>query len=98
MSRIGLTSRVLVALSLAGCAGLTCTPTSFVVARKEERARVANVSQGLYRTTETGRLEPVETPGVVREYWVRSAGGEWYRVSAEQFKSAEVDRSIELCR
>ncbi len=89
---------LLIGLSVAGCAALTCQPVSVPVAQKEERARVANVSQGLYRTTETGRLEPVATPGIVREYWVRSERGEWYRITDEQFKTAEVGSSIELCR
>jgi hypothetical protein len=89
---------VVVAFCMTACATATCTPRSFVVAKKEERARVANVSEGLYRTGPTGRLDPVETPGVVREYWVRSAVGEWYRVSEEQFERAEVDRPFELCQ
>jgi len=86
------------ALSVAGCSAVTCRPSSIVVARKEERARVEDRSGGLYRTTETGRLEPAMQPGAVREYWVQSKSGEWYRVSAEQFAAADVDRPIEICR
>jgi len=92
------TAAALVAVALAGCAVLTCQPTGIVVARKEERARVENVSRGLYRTTETGRLGPVRAPGVTREYWVKAEGGEWHRVTADQWKTAEVNRSMEVCQ
>jgi hypothetical protein len=70
----------------------------FVVAQKEERARIVNQSQGLYRTTETGRMEPVVAPGIERQYWVRSEAGEWYRVTAAVFERAEVGHPIETCR
>jgi hypothetical protein len=89
---------LLVALGSTGCAALACRPVTVVVAQKEERAHIGNLSQGLYRTTETGRLEPVLAPGVVREFWVRSAVGDWYRVTPEQFHAAEVDRPLEVCR
>jgi hypothetical protein len=88
----------LAGMGLAGCAALACTPMTIVVAQKEERGRVGNVSQGLYRDTGTERLEPVQSPGVVRDYWVRSERGEWYRVNADQFTAAEVDHPLELCR
>jgi len=88
----------LVGIGLLGCTTLACQPATIVVAQKEERARVGNVSQGLYRTTGTERLEPVEAPGVVREYWVRSDRGDWYRVSADVFAAADVDRFLEVCR
>ena len=91
-------SACLVGFGLTGCAALDCTPMSIVVTQKEERARVANLSQGLYRTTETGRLAPAQAPGVVREYWVRADGGEWYRVGADQFDAAAVNHPLELCR
>lgn len=89
---------LLLSLAFAGCAAITCKPVSIVVVKKEERARVENLSGGLYRTTETGRLEPAQAPGLVREYWVQSDAGDWYRVTADQFKTAEVDRPIEICR
>jgi len=85
-------------MGLAGCAALACQPMTIVVAQKEERAHVGNVSQGLYRATGTERLEPVQAPGVVREYWVRSDRGEWYRVSADQFTAAQIDHPLDLCR
>ena len=85
-------------LGVTGCAGARCAPTSIAIAQKEERARVVTVSDGVYRTTATGRLEPAERPAVVREYWVRSSEDEWYRVSEEQFASARVGESIVVCR
>ena len=93
--------RLLLAALLLGstsCASATCRPASIVVADKEERGRVDNASRGLYRTTETGRLEPAVTPEIVRQYWLRSAEGEWYRVSAEQYGAAEVGAAAEVCR
>jgi len=33
----------------------------------------------------------------VREYWVQTLEGTWYRVSAEQFRAAEIDRALEIC-
>ena len=89
---------VLVGLAVVGCTAVTCQPSTVIVAKKEERARVENVSGGLYRTTETGRLEPVLTPGIVREYWIESRGGDWYRVTPEQFQAADIDRPMEMCR
>jgi hypothetical protein len=89
---------VLAALGSPGCAALACAPVTLVVAQKEERARIGNLSHGLYRTTETGRVEPVLAPGVVREYWVRSARGDWYRVTPEQFDAARVNRPLDVCR
>lgn len=77
---------------------MTCKATVITVVRKEEHARVENLARGLYRTTPTGGLEPALAPGVTREYWVQAEGGEWYRVRADQFKAAEVNRSIEVCR
>jgi hypothetical protein len=49
-------------------------------------------------TSETGRLEEVRVPEVVREYWVRAQDGTWYRVSADQFRAVEIGGSVELCR
>jgi len=81
-----------------GCAALSCQPATIEVARKDARARVSTQSHGLYRTTETGRLEPVVRPEIVREYWVESRDGEWYRVPQDRFEAAEIGGSIEVCR
>jgi len=85
-------------LALLGCSAATCRWSRIDVVQKEERARVENRSGGLLQTTGTGRLEPVDAPGVVREFWIESRGGEWYRVTPEQFRSAAVGAPIEICR
>ncbi len=33
----------------------------------------------------------------VREYWVHARDGTWHRVSAEQFRAAEIGRGLEIC-
>lgn len=78
---------LLLAFLPAGCAVFTCRPISVVVAEKEERQRVDIVPIG-FRTTETGRVEEVETVRVVWTYWVRSEEGRWYSVSAAEFEAA----------
>jgi hypothetical protein len=83
-------------LALSGCAGLSCQQTSITVAKKEERGRVETVPRGY--TTETGRLEELRRPEIVRDYWVQDATGTWHRVSLEQYRAAEVGRFLELCR
>ena len=87
----------LLATIVAACGSLTCHPMPVTVAQKEERARLDMVSHGTF-TSETGRLEEVRVPEVVREYWVRAQGGTWYRVSADQFRAVEVGGTVELCR
>jgi hypothetical protein len=81
---------------LLGCAGLTCRPASITVAQKEERARLEATPRGF--TSETGRLEELRRPEIVREYWVLDAGGTWHRVSLEQYRAAEVGQALDLCR
>jgi hypothetical protein len=83
-------------LVLTGCAGLTCQQTSITVAKKEERGRLETVPRGY--TTETGRLEELRRPEIVRDYWVQDATGTWHRVSLEPYRAAEVGRPLELCR
>ena len=83
-------------LVLSGCAGLSCRPTSITVARKEERGRLETVPRGY--TSETGRLEELRRPEIVRDYWVQDATGTWHRVSLEQYRAAEVGRPLDLCR
>jgi hypothetical protein len=74
----------------ARCGVLTCHPVPVTVAQKEERARLDMVFHGMW-TSETGRLEEVRVPEVVRDYyWVRAQDGTWYRVSADQFRAVEV--------
>src|SRR5262249_48430774 len=88
----------LVGIGLLGCTTLACQPATIVVAQKEERARVGNVSQGLYRTTGTERLGPGEAASGGRGDWWRCHRGDWYRVSADVFAAADVDRFLEVCR
>jgi len=83
-------------LALSGCAGLSCQATSFTVARKEERGRLETVPRGY--TTETGRLEELRRPEIVRDYWIQDDTGAWHRVSLEQYRVAEIGRPLELCR
>ena len=33
----------------------------------------------------------------VREYGVHARDGTWHRVSAEQFRAAEIGRGLEIC-
>jgi len=92
---LGAAGGVLVTL-VAACGSLTCQPVPVTVAQKDERARLEMVSRGF--TSETGRLQEVRVPEVVREYWVRAPEGTWYRVSADQFRAVEVGGTVELCR
>ena len=83
-------------LVLSGCASLSCEQTSVTVAKKEERGRLETVPRGY--TSETGRLEELRRPEIVRDYWIQDATGAWYRVSLEQYRAAEVGRPLEICR
>ena len=84
------------ALLVSGCASLSCQPAAITVARKEERARLDATPRGY--TSETGRLEEVRRPEIVQDYWVLDTDGTWHRVSIEQYRTAEVGQSLELCR
>jgi hypothetical protein len=83
-------------LLVSGCAALSCRPASITVAKKEERARVEATPQGY--TSETGRLEEIRRPEIVRDYWVLDTDGTWHRVSIEQYRTAEAGQALELCR
>lgn len=83
-------------LALSGCAGLSCQGTSVTVARKEERGRLETIPRGY--TTETGRLEELRRPEIVRDYWIQDTTGAWHRVSLEQYRASEVGRPFEVCR
>jgi hypothetical protein len=50
------------------------------------------------QTTETGRLDVLRAPEIVRDYWVRAEDGTWYRVSLDKFRAADIGRPLELCR
>lgn len=91
------TASGLLATLVAACGALTCHPMPVTVAQKEERSRLDMVPTGTY-TSQTGRLEEVRVPQVVREYWVRAQDGTWYRASLEQFRGVEVGGTVEICR
>lgn len=82
---------------VAACSSLSCRPLTVTVADKEERARLDMVPRGVW-TTETGRLEELRSPEIVRDYWVRAEDGTWYRVSLDKFRAAEVGGPVEICR
>lgn len=84
-------------MATGGCAVFTCQPISVVVAEKEERQRVDVTPIG-FQTTETGRVEEVETVRVMRTYWVRSKEGRWYSIPAADFEAAYVGQPLEVCR
>jgi hypothetical protein len=92
------TARVLGGLLLlAGCTSWTCRPSTIEVAKKDERATLETKS-GVLRTTESGRVEEVIAPRIVREYWIQAADERWYRVSETTYRDAEVGRTLEVCR
>src|SRR5215510_6619303 len=85
-------------LALAGCTTLACQLLTVTVADKKEQARF-ETTPGAIRTTETGRIEEdVRQSKTVREYWVRSPEGTWYRVPLEQYRKAEIGRELEICK
>jgi hypothetical protein len=83
-------------LLVSGCASLSCQPASIMVVKKEERARLDTKPGGF--TSETGRLEEIRRPEIVRDYWVLDAAGTWQRVSFEEYRAAEAGRALEICR
>jgi hypothetical protein len=76
---------------------MACRPETVVVAKKEERARL-ETGPGPIRTTETGRVAEEVRPTFVREYWVQSDQGTWYRVPLDQYRSIEVGQPTQICR
>jgi len=97
VAALAITRASLCVFALAGCALFVCRPVTVIVANKKELARLETVP-GAMRTTETGRLEEdVRQSRTVREYWVQTREGTWYRVSAEQFRSAEVGHALDIC-
>ena len=84
-------------LLVAACASFSCRPLSITVVQKEERARLDMEPHGV-ETTATGRLEVLQVPEIVRDYWVRAGDGTWYRVPLDKFRAAEVGGPLEICR
>ena len=79
------------------CASFACRPLSVTVTQQEERARLDMVPRGV-ETTAAGRLEVLQAPEIVRDYWVRAEDGTWYRVSLDKFRAAAVGRPLAICR
>jgi hypothetical protein len=97
IAALSTTRWALYVFALAGCATFACHPVTVTVADKKESARLETVP-GAMRTTETGRIEEdLRQQRTVREYWVKGREGTWHRVSAEQYRAAEIDRVLELC-
>ena len=97
VAALAITCTSLCVFTLAGCTVFVCRPVTVTVANKKELARLETVP-GAIRTSETGRLqEDVRQSMTVREYWVQAREGAWHRVSAEQFRAAEIGRSLEIC-
>ena len=80
----------------SGCAYLTCDPLTITVARKQEYGRLEMPVRG-YQSV-AGRLEPIRQPTPTWEHWVQADGGAWYRVSAEEYRAAEVGQPVRVCR
>ena len=97
LSVYAVSGRLLALVLAAGCGRLVCDPLTIVVAQKEEYGRLDTTARG-FRTTATGRLEEMEVPTPVREYWVRSDDGSRYRVSADQYRAVEINHPIQVCR
>jgi len=87
---------VLSAWGISGCAGLACRPTSVTVAAKDERSRL-EARPGLPRTTANQGMAEEVVPTLVREFWVQSDGGQWYRISEQQYRTVDVGQTIEVC-
>jgi len=84
-------------LTAAGCSVFTCEPLTITVAQKQEYGRVEMQARG-FQTTAAGGLAPVRVPELTWQYWVQAAEGGWYRVSAEEYRSAEASQSLRVCR
>jgi hypothetical protein len=82
---------------LEGCAGLACTPTTVIVARKDQRSRLLSEPRGM-RTDEQGRVEEVRREVIVTEYWVQDREGRWHRVAESAWRAVEPGQSIQVCR
>ena len=83
-------------LASGGCAFFTCEPITVTVARKQEYGRLETPFRG-YQTTPSGGLEPITEPTLAWQYWVQAEGGPWYRVSAEEYRTAEPGQPIRVC-
>jgi len=82
---------------LAGCAELTCTPTSIEVASKDQRMRMVSEFRGV-TNDDAGRATELRKEKLVTEYWVADRQGRWYRVTQEQWREAQPGQPLTVCR
>ena len=82
---------------LAGCAALTCAPTSIEVASKDQRMRMVSEFRGV-TNDDAGRATELRKEKLVTEYWVADRQGRWYRVTQEQWREAQPGQPLTVCR
>jgi hypothetical protein len=82
---------------LSGCAVVTCTPVTIDVASKDQRTRMVSEFRGV-TNDETGRASPIQHEKLVPEYWVADRQGHSYRVTEEQWRSAQPGQPLAVCR
>jgi hypothetical protein len=87
---------VLLLVAFPGCASLSCRSVPVMVVKKEERSRLETTPRGY--SAETGRLEELRRPEIVRDYWVQDDEGGWHRVSFETYREAVVGRRMDVCK
>src|SRR5262245_29822288 len=87
---------LLLILLASGCSLFACKPRMVIVAEKDERVRLERAPA--IETTETGSVKETDELRRVQIYQIRSEDGEWYRVSPEAYRGAQVGKPIEICR
>jgi hypothetical protein len=97
MRRRLFTLAAILAALLEGCAGIGCAPTTVVVARKDERARLASEPRGM-RTDAQGRVSEIQRQIIVTDYWVQDRQGHWYRLAEPAWRAAEPGQPVQVCR
>jgi hypothetical protein len=88
---------VAVLATFHGCADVACTPTTIVVAQKDERLLLQSEPRGL-RTDELGRVKEQRREVIVPEYWVRDDAGRWYRVAEAEWRGVAIGQLFQVCR
>ncbi len=88
---------LIVALLGAGCATFRCTPTTIIIAEKEERVRMRDRYYGV-RTDAGGRAYELRRLEPVTEYWLRSTDDQWYDVTRDAYRAAAPGKLIDVCR
>ena len=85
-------------LLLAGCAVLTCTPTTIVVVEIQQQERLETRVESIRPHPVTGRPETIRRDVVERSYWVRAADGDWIAVDEATWRRAERGKPLDVCR